>query len=65
MLVVAAVEEDGLLGWAVAPVRRGVVQGRVTRPGFTGQGPNVRRTGYGLGVLFVQESDGEARARGQ
>ena len=43
VLVVAAVEEDRLLGRAVAPVRRGVVQRRVPGPtGRRGLGPARR-----------------------
>lgn len=32
VLVVAAVEEDCLLGWEVAPLGRRILQGRVARP---------------------------------
>lgn len=66
MLVVAAVEEDGLLGRPVAPVRRRVVQGGVARPGGLGAGQDVERVGSasgqgrGGGGGGVEERNGEA-----
>lgn len=61
MLVVAAVEEDGLLGRAVVPVGRGVVEGRVTRPGKLA-GLGVDRVGNEGGLLVVEKSGSEASA---
>lgn len=62
VLVVAAVEEDGLLGRPVAPVGRWVIERRVSRPGCRLQprrhSPRRRRTAERL-----EDGDGEAGGR--
>ena len=66
VLVVAAIEEDRLLGWAVAPVRRRVVQGRVTRPGCFGSGLvcfGIVRGELELGIEECRESEARTRRR--
>lgn len=63
MLVVAAIEEYGLLGRAVAPVGGRIVQRRVTRPGMLEAGRDVHRVGNELGLLSVKKSESEARTR--
>ena len=66
MLVIAAIEEDRLLGWAVTPVRRRVVEGRVARPGSFGSG--LVRFGPGRGELELGIEEGcesKARTRGE
>jgi hypothetical protein len=65
VLVVAAVEEDGLLGRPVAPVRRGVVQRRV--PGASRRGglrPARRKQSPWGEVGWKSAGGGARRCRG-
>lgn len=62
MLVVAAIEEDGLLGRPVAPAGRWVVQGRITRTGSFEPGRDFNMVGDELGML-IKDRESESRAR--
>lgn len=62
MLVVAAIEEDGLLGRPVAPIGRWVVQGGITRPGSFEPGRDFNLVGDELGML-IKDRESESRAR--
>lgn len=62
MFVVAAIKKNGLLGRTIAPVRRRVIQGRITWPGCLVAGGDFQRVGDDLGSL-VKERESEPGAR--
>lgn len=66
VLVVAAIEKNGLLRGTVAPVRGRVVQGRVTRTRRLSPNRETRpvRVGCGLFGGEQRECECEAKARG-